>query len=69
MRKEFNTADFGPIIPMGESPFGKAPAFPRVGEHPRLLFTKDMIPNIKRILEDTRFSDVAENLKKRAENE
>ena len=69
MRKEFNNLDFGPIIPMGESPFGKAPAFPRAGEHPRLLFTGDMIPAIKRILEDPRFAETAEELKKRAETE
>ena len=69
MRKEFNNLDFGPIIPMGESPFGKAPAFPRAGEHPRLLFTKDMIPNIKRVLDDPRFAETAEALKKRAETE
>ncbi len=69
MRKEFNNLDFGPIIPMGESPFGRAPAFPRAGEHPRLLFTEDMIPNIKRVLDDPRFAETAEALKKSAATE
>ena len=69
MRKEFKNLDFGPIIPMGESEFGKAPAFPRKGEHPRLLFTKDTIPNIKRALEDPRFADAKKALYERAATE
>ena len=57
MRKEFQNFDFGPIIPMGPSEFGKAPDFPKAGVHPRLLFTADMIPDIRRALEDPRFAE------------
>ena len=63
MRKEFHNLDFGPIIPMGSYPYGKAPAFPKAGEHPRLLFTKEMIPNIKRVLEDSRFDPFTSSVK------
>ena len=57
MRKQFNTLDFGPIIPMGPSDYGKAPEFPRPGEHPRLMFTKDMLPNIRKALDDPRLAN------------
>ena len=69
MRKTFNNLDFGPIISMGASPYGEAPAFPRAKEHPRLLFTKDMIPNIKRALADPRLSVVNSELSSRANSE
>ena len=69
MRKQFNNLDFGPIIPMGPSEFGKAPAFPKAGEHPRLIFTKDMIPNIKRVLEDPRFDSFTKTVKESAKAE
>ena len=69
MRKEFNNLDFGPIIPMGPSEFGKAPAFPKAGEHPRLMFTAEMIPNIKRALNDPRFADAKEALLETASKE
>ena len=62
MRKQFNTLDFGPIIPMGPSDYGKAPAFPRPGEHPRLMFTKDMIPNIQKALEDSRLAKAKKSI-------
>ena len=62
MRKQFNNADFGPIVSMGPSEFGKAPAFPKPGVHPRLLFTKEMIPNIRRALEDPRYEATAKKL-------
>ncbi len=62
MRKEFNNLDFGPIIPMGESEFGKAPEFPKAGEHPRLLFTKDMIPAIRKALDDPDYAKVRVDL-------
>ena len=55
MRKQFSNLDFGPIIPIGESEFGKAPAFPKSGEHPRLLFTKENIPAIRRALDDPEY--------------
>jgi len=58
MRKQFNNLDFGPIIPIGESEFGKAPAFPKAGEHPRLLFTKESIPAIRRALDDPEYRAV-----------
>ena len=69
MRKEFKNLDFGPIIPMGPSEFGKAPAFPKAGEHPRLMFTSEMIPNIKRALDDPRFADAKEKLTEMAKRE
>ena len=69
MRKEFKNLDFGPIIPMGDSPFGKAPKFPKAGEHPRLLFTKDMIPDIVRALDDPRFAEARALLDQRAATE
>ena len=62
MRKQFNTLDFGPILPIGPSEYGKAPAFPRPDEHPRLLFTKDMIPSIKAALEDPRLEKAKKSL-------
>ena len=58
MRKQFNNLDFGPVIPIGESEFGKAPAFPKAGEHPRLLFTKENIPAIRRALDDPEYKAV-----------
>ena len=58
MRKQFNNLDFGPIIPIGESEFGKAPAFPKAGEHPRLLFTKENVPAIRRALDDPEYKAV-----------
>ena len=69
MRKQFNTLDFGPIIPMGPSDFGKAPEFPRPGEHPRLLFTKDMIPNIRRALDDPKLENAKSALLKKCATE
>ena len=69
MRKEFNNLDFGPIIPMGECEFGKAPAFPKAGEHPRLMLTKDMIPAVKQAFEDERLAPYAAELKERSEKE
>lgn len=62
MRKQFNNLDFGPIIPIGESPFGEAPDFPRAGEHPRLLFTKDMIPDMRKTLDDPDYKDLRATL-------
>ena len=62
MRKQYNTLDFGPIIPIGPSDFGKAPDFPKAGEHPRLLFTKEMIPDIKKALDDPELAEVREAL-------
>lgn len=58
MRKEYNNLDFGPIIPIGPSDFGKAPDFPKAGVHPRLLFTKEMIPAIKKAMDNPEFSAV-----------
>ena len=58
MRKQFQNLDFGPIIPIGESEFGKAPAFPKAGVHPRLLFTKENIPAIKKALDDPEYKAV-----------
>ena len=69
MRKEFKTLDFGPIIPMGPSEFGKAPEFARPGEHPRLFFTKEMLPNIKRTLDDPRFAEAKERMLSHASEE
>ena len=69
MRKQFNTLDFGPIIPMGPSDFGKAPDFPRPGEHPRLMFTKDMIPNIRKALDDPRLENAKKSLLKKSAEE
>ena len=69
MRKEFHNLDFGPIIPMGPSEFGKAPDFPRAGEHPRLMLTKDMIPAVKQAFEDERLAPYAAELKERAKKE
>jgi len=62
MRKEYSIYDFGPIRPMGESPYPAPPAFPRAGEHPRLMFTKDMIPAIKAALENPEYAAVKEAL-------
>ncbi len=62
MRKEFNNYDFGPIYPIGESPYEAPPAFPRAGEHPRLMFTKDMIPKIREALDDPAYASVRAKL-------
>ena len=62
MRKAFNNFDFGPMIPIGESCFGKAPEFPKAGEHPRLFFTKEMIPDIRRALDDCDYKAVRQDL-------
>ena len=58
MRKHYDNYDFGPIRPMTDSPYPAPPAFPKAGEHPRLLFTKDMISSIKATIEKEEYSAV-----------
>lgn len=62
MRKQFNNGDFGPIVPMGPSEFGKAPDFPKPGVHPRLLFTAEMLPAIRRALDNPRYESTRKKL-------
>lgn len=56
--KNFDTADFGDEL---TTDFGKADtsptAYPTAGEHPRILFTKDQIPEIRARLESDKNSD------------
>ena len=58
MRKEYSIYDFGPIRPMTDSPYPAPPAFPKAGEHPRLMFTADMIPAIKAAVEKPEYAAV-----------
>ena len=62
MRKEYNVLDFGPIRPMENSPYPAPPAFPMAGVHPRLMFTKEMIPSIKAALENPEYAAVKKAL-------
>ena len=54
---------------MGPSEFGKAPEFPRPGEHPRLLFTNDTIPTIKTALENPRLANAKKAIFEKASTE
>ncbi len=62
MRKQYSIYDFGPIRPMTDSPYPAPPTFPKAGEHPRLMFTADMIPAIKAALEKPEYAAVKEAL-------
>lgn len=57
----FDDSLFGQRTPMPTDIYKKPETYPIKGEHPRLMLTNDIIPDIKALLEDPYYEALAEN--------
>ena len=57
----FDDSIFGERTPMPSGVYDLPHTYPTVGQHPRLLLTADMLPDIRRVLEDPLYADLAED--------
>ena len=57
----FDDSLFGQRTPMPTDIYKKPETYPIKGEHPRLMFTNDIIPDIKALLEDPYYEALSEN--------
>ncbi len=55
----FDDSLFGERTPMPTDRYNAPYTYPTVGQHPRLNLTSDMLPDIKRLLNDSAYSELA----------
>jgi len=66
LNESIDSTQFGLPKNMGNSPFNAPPATPTKGQHPRIMVTEEMLPEMKAILEDERFQELSDKFWKKA---